>query len=186
MACNKLWHETASVTLSRSDSSYSRRRIKNDTLAHMCRSQGLGLWGSLKKRRPRKRVFKQTGLGGVTSTLLIYIMAETRVITAWEMEVSRTSSVNKAEGKIWCVSKGRRLRVLWEFKTQSEMGVMEKFRMHNTQFTDLHWPLAFYSFTCIYSLIHSIILKYLLVTGVNYTQGSISNLNERWRRQNTT
>lgn len=53
----------------------SKRDIKNDTAVHMCRSQGHGLWGSLKKQRPRKRVFKQTGSGEVTSTLLIYIHA---------------------------------------------------------------------------------------------------------------
>lgn len=76
-----------------------RRDIKNDTPVHMCRSQGHGLWGSLKKQRPRKRVFKQTGLGEVTSTLLIYIMPETRALMALETEVSGTSSVNKVRKK---------------------------------------------------------------------------------------
>lgn len=88
----------ASLGPAQSRATISERDIKNDTAAHMCRSRGHGLWGSLKKQRPRKRVFKQTGLGEVTSTLLIYIMAETRTLMASEIKVSGTSSVNK-EGK---------------------------------------------------------------------------------------
>lgn len=91
--------QRASLGPAQTRATISRRDIKNDTPVHMCRSQGHGLWGSLKKQRPRKRVFKQTGLEEVTSTLLIYIMAETCALTALEMKVSGTSSVNKVGEK---------------------------------------------------------------------------------------
>lgn len=137
--------QRASLCPAQTPATISGRDIKNDTLVHMCRSQGHGLWGSLKKQRPHKRVFKQTGLGEVTSTPLIYIMPETRALMALETEVSGTSSVNKVRKK--------KITQFWITRLSHAFGISRRNQVGKTLSYGLKMHLFMYLFVYVILLL---------------------------------